>query len=135
MAFVHGKNTFISLDGDNLSAFTNTSTLTRTADTHDVTTYGKNSRVRTGGLLDGTASMGGIYDNTAGTGPRAVIEPLVGTTVELIRQPEGTGSGKPQDKVDVVVKSYVETNPVADMVTWTCELELSDDVDSTAQAA
>lgn len=135
MAFVHGKNTFISLDGDNLSAFTTTSQLEQNADSHDVTTYGKNSHVFAGGLKGGTATISGVYDNTAGTGPRAVIRPLVGSVVELIRQPEGAGSGKPQDKVDVLVQKYVETNPVADMVTWSCDLQLSDDVDSTAQPA
>lgn len=132
MAFVHGKNTVITLDGDDLSAFTNTSELTRTADSHDTTTYGKETHVYEGGLQDGTASLGGIYDNSA-TGPRAIIEPLIGSKVVLIRQPEGAGSTLPQDSVTVLVTSYVETNPVADMVTWTCELQLSSAVDTTAQ--
>jgi hypothetical protein len=135
MAFVHGKDTFISLDGDNLSAFCNTSSLTRSADSHDVTTYGQDNHVYKGGLGDGTCSIGGIYDNTGATGPRAVLEPLVGTVVVLIRQPEGTGASLPQDEVNVLVVNYVETSPVADMVTWTAELQLSGDVDSTAQSA
>jgi len=134
MTFVHGKNTFISLDGKDLSAYTDASELNQSADNHDVTTYGKNSHVKAGGLLDGKATMSGTYDNTAVTGPRAVIKPLLGTTVPLIRQTEGVGAGKPQDTVDVVVTGYVETNPVADMVKWSCEMELSDDVDSTPQA-
>jgi len=133
MSFVHGKDTYISLDGDDLSAFTNTSDLTRGADEHDVTCYGKQDHVVTGGLGKGQASMGGIYDNTA-TGPRAVIEPLIGTVVDLVRRPAGTGSGKPQDSVDVLVLEYVETNPVADMVSWTCKFTLSDAVTTTAQA-
>jgi hypothetical protein len=133
MAFVHGKNTFISLNGSDLSPFTNTSTFGRGADSHDVTTYGKNDHVFEGGLGLNTASMGGIYDNSA-TGPRDVIEPLVGTVVTLIRRPEGTGTGKPQDSVSALVTSYVETNPVADMVTWSCELQPSDAVTSTNQA-
>lgn len=133
MTFVHGKDTFISLDGDNLSTYTNTSELTRGADKHDVTTYGKNDHVFTGGLGNNSASMSGIYDNTASTGPRAVIEPLVGTVVTLIRRPEGTGSGKPQDSVSVLVEEYVETSPVADMVTWSVKLQCSDAVTSTTQ--
>jgi hypothetical protein len=133
VAFQHAKSTFISLDGDNLSPYTNTSELKREADSHDVTTYGKNDHVFSGGLGKGGASLGGIYDNTAVTGPRAVIEPLIGTVVELIRQPEGPGAGKPQDKVDVLITSYVETNPVADMVTWSVDLQLSDSVDTTPQ--
>ncbi len=133
MAFTHGKDTFISLNAANLSTFVNTSELSREADEHDVTTYGKAAHVVQGGLLGGKASMAGIYDNTAGTGPRAVIRPLIGTVVTLIRRPEGTGAGKPQDSASVHVKSYVETNPVADMVAWSCEMTLSDVVTSTTQ--
>ena len=134
MAFIHGKDTVVTLDGDDLSAFANQSELSRSSDSHDVTTYGNDSHVYTGGLLDGTASISGIYDNTASTGPRAVIEPLLGTVVTLIRQPEGAGTGKAQDSVSVLVTRYVETNPVADMVTWSVELQLSGDVTTTAQS-
>jgi hypothetical protein len=135
MAFIHGKNTFVSLDGDDLSAFANQSELARMGDSHDVTTFGQDSHVKQGGLLDGTSTMSGVYDNTAATGPRAVIAPLIGTVVPFIRQPEGTGASLPQDSVDVLVTGYTETNPVADMVTWSVEMELSGDVDSTAQSA
>jgi hypothetical protein len=132
MAFVHGKNTFISLNGSDLSPFTNTSTFGRGADTHDTTCYGATDHAFEGGLGINTFSMGGIYDSTA-AGPRDVIEPLVGTTVTLIRRPEGTGSGRPQDSVSVVVNGYVETSPVADMVTWSCEVTPSGAVTSTNQ--
>jgi len=125
MTFVHGKNTFISLNGSNLSTFCNTSSITRSADSHDVTTYGADDHSYQGGLKDGTASIGGIYDNTAGSSPKAVVEPLVGSVVSLIRRPEGTGAGKPQTVVNVLVLNYVETSPVADMVTWTAELQKS----------
>jgi len=133
VAFIHGKDTFISLNGSNLSPYTNTSELGREADEHDVTTYGQTTHIVQGGLLGGAASMSGIYDNTAGSGPRAVIRPLIGTNVTLIRRPEGTGTGKPQDSVTVHVKSYKETNPVADMVAWESELTLSGPVTSTVQ--
>jgi len=133
MSFIHGKNTFISLNGADLSPYVDTSDLKRGSDEHDLTTYGKSAHVVGGGLLNGSGSMSGIYDNTAGTGPRAVIRPLIGTTVTLIRRPEGTGVGKPQDSGTVLVKSYVETNPVADYVKWSCEMTLSDTVTSTTQ--
>ena len=133
MAFVHAKDTFISLNGVNLSAFCDTSELGRSPDIHDVTTYGKLAHVKKGGLLDGKGSIGGTYDNTAG-GPRRTIEPLIGQTVVLVRRPEGTGSGKPQDTMDVVVGEYVETNPVADMIKWSLALEISDDVTTADQA-
>lgn len=135
MARVHSKNTVVKLDDNDLSVYCTNSEIARKSDIHDVTTYGKNSHVKDGGLFDGTAKLEGIYDSTAVSGPRAVIEPLIGTTVPFVRQIEGTGSGKPQDSVDVVVAGYTESAPVADMVKWSCDLELSDDVDSTAQSA
>lgn len=134
MAFKHGKDTVVKLNAKDLSAYTNTSNFEKNSGSHDVTCYGKGAHVFNGGLLGGTGSMGGVYDNTAVSGPRAAIEPLVGTNVTFIRQPEGTGSGKPQDSVNVLVTKYTETNPVADMVTWQCDMQFSDVIDSTAQA-
>lgn len=133
MAFVHGKDTEITLGGDDLSAFANSSDLTDKADKHDVTTYGKQRHVYQGGLGDGEANISGIYDNGA-AGPREIIKPLIGTVVTLIRRPEGTGAGLPQDVVDVLVEEYVETNPVADMISWSVKLQLSDDLDDTPQS-
>lgn len=135
MATVHTKVTVVTIDGDDISQYVDASDLKRTADSHDVTTYGKNAHVKAGGLFDGTSSISGFYDTTAGTGPRAVLRPLLGTVVELIIKPEGTGSGKPQDKVDVLVGEYTETAPVADYRKWSIALELSDEVDSTPQPA
>jgi len=135
MGFIHGKVTFVSLDGDDLSGFGTSCEFTRSADSHDVTTFGKDSHVKQGGLFDGSATIEGIYDNTESTGPRGVIEPLIGTNVELVHQPEGAGAGLPQDVCDVLVQEYTESSPVADMVTWSVSLELSDDVDTTAQSA
>jgi hypothetical protein len=132
MTFVHGKSTYISLNGVDLSAYTTTSQLERTADKHDVTTYGQLTHVYNGGLTDGTATMSGVYDNGA-SGPRASIKALIGTTCTLVRRPDGTGSGKAQDSVTVLVEKYTETNPVADMVTWACDMQLSGAVTTTAQ--
>lgn len=134
MAFVHGKNAKVSLDGDDLSVYANNVELEQEAEALDVTTFGKNSKVFAGGLKEGTATIEGIYDGTASTGPAAVVRPLLGTTVEMIYQPEGTGSGKPTHTVDVVVTNYSETAPVAEMITWSAEVQLSDDVATTTQA-
>lgn len=134
MAEVHNKLTYVSLDGDDLSPFLNDSDWTRSPDVSDLTTYGKDNKVYKGGLGDGSTDLSGKYDDTAGTGPRAVIEPLVGTNVTLVYRPEGTGTGKPQRSVDVVVGEYKETAPVAGYRMWTVKLQHSDDVTSSTQA-
>lgn len=131
---IHGKHTEVELDGEELTQYCNNSQLEITSDSHDVTTYGKNAHVFSGGLLGGTATVSGFYDSTALTGPRAVIMPLIGTVVPFVHRPEGTGAGKPQDVVDALVIKYNQTHPVADMVTWSIDLQLSDSVDSTPQA-
>jgi hypothetical protein len=133
MAFKHGRDTYLSLNGSDLSAYCNTSELEVGSDEHDVTTYGKDDHVFAGGLLNGKATMGGIYDDGV-AGPKAVIEPLIGTVVTLIRRPLGTGSGLKQESLSVLVKSYKETNPVADMIAWTCEMTKSDAITRTTQA-
>jgi len=132
MTFVHGKNTYISLNGVDLSAFVTTSQIEKTADKHDVTTYGRDDHVYSGGLKDGTVTMSGIYDNGA-SGPRATIQALIGQTCTLVRRPDGTGSGKAQDSLTVLVEKYVETSPVADMVTWSCDMQKSGAITTTAQ--
>jgi hypothetical protein len=132
MAFVHGKDTYVSLDGDDLSVFTDASEFSVESDEHNVTTYGKSAHVFQGGLTKGSFKCSGTYDNTA-VGPKAIIEPLIGTNVTLVRRVEGTGSGLPQESVDCLVKGYTETNPVADMVKWEAECTLSDTITRSTQ--
>ena len=127
MGFVHGKNANITLDDNDLSAFASKVEFEVEAEAHDTTTFGKAFKNYSGGLKDGTVSVEGIYDGTATTGPRAVIEPMLGTTVECVYAPEGTGTGRTVRTFDVVVTKYKESAPVADMITWTCELQMSED--------
>lgn len=134
MSKQHGKDTVVLVDSKDISQYTNTSSKTFAAMIHDLTTYGNDSQVNAGGLLTNAATIGGWYDTQAGTGPRAVLLPLRGQTVTFIHRPEGTGSGKPQDSFSVVVGQYVETSPVADYVSWTCDLTGSGDADHTAQS-
>lgn len=131
--FVHGRRTWVSLNGIELWVYITTSQVEKNSDKHDVTTYGKDDHVYSGGLRDGAITMSGIYDSTASVGPRAVIEPLRGTVVQFIHRPEGAGTGKPQDKVNVLVEKFVQTHPVADMITWSCDLQPSDAFDTTPQ--
>lgn len=132
MAFIHGKGTVFKLNGVDLSGFCKQSEVTIAADEHDVTAYGASGHAFQGGLENDKVTVSGTYDSGV-TGPRKVIRPLIGTNVVFIRQPEGAGSGKPQDTGTVHVKSYVETNPVADMIAWSAELTVSGVVNSAAQ--
>lgn len=132
MARAHSRDTVIIINGSDLSVFCDDSTFGRKADKHDVTTYGKDDHVYDGGLGDGSASASGIYDTTA-AGPSAVLKPLRGTVVPLIRRVEGTGAGKPQEAMSVLVEEYVETAPVAGFVAWSVTLQPSDAIIDSVQ--
>src|SRR5262245_2355591 len=123
MPQVHGKNTVVIINGVNISTHVKTSEFTRSKDTHATTTQQPPGHAHAAGLSDNAFTMSGVYDNTAGTGPRAVLQPLSdsGALVTLIRRPDGTGAGKAQDQVSVIVEKYVETNPVNDMVAWAAD--------------
>lgn len=127
MSFTHGKNTVVIFNGTDISQFTKNTDWEETADSHDTTCYGKNSHVFQGGLKTGKASLSGIYDDTA-TGPYDIVRPQRGNVVSLVYRPEGTGSGKPQETVNVLVTSWKQSAPVADMIQWTAEFTFSDDI-------
>lgn len=132
MATVHSKNTYISIATVDISAYCNTSEFDRGADEHDVTCYGANDHVVAGGLGTGKFTFGGVYDDGS-SGPRDTIEPLIGTVVAMVRRVEGTGTGKPSDAFNMLVKSYKESSPVADVVRWSAEGTVSGAVTSTNQ--
>jgi hypothetical protein len=133
MTFVHGRLTVVKLGAKDLSAYTKNTEWSREADAHDTTAYGATAKQYNGGLLDGTVTISGTFDNTVTTGPKDSVEAIIGTNVTFIYQSEGTGSGKPQKSVTVLVKTYKQTAPVADMVSWEADLQMSGAVDQTPQ--
>jgi hypothetical protein len=128
----HSKLTVIVIAANDVSTFCTDSNCEQSSGTEDVTTYGKNAVVKDPTLLDGAFGCSGKYDS-AGTGPRAVLKPLIGTKVNVKYRPEGTGTGLPQDSFDAVITKYTETAPVAGYRLWSLETEPSDTWDSTAQ--
>jgi hypothetical protein len=133
----HGKDTVVKVNSVDLSQYTNESELPRGTDTHDTTHYGDDAHEFDAGLNTATFTMGGTYDSTASTGPRAalLIVYALNAAVPVIRQPEGTGSGKPQDSFNAILTNYTESNPVADMIKWKADFQVTGDINAAAQAA
>lgn len=135
MTAVRGTKTFQSVNGKDLSAFTDTSEFSRTGGAEDISGYGTDADVYGGTTTGGTLTISGKYDDGNVNGPSAVLDPLVGqeTPVAWIRRREGTGTGKPQQSGLAVVTKYVETAPRSGYVAWAAELQLSGPVAKTVQ--
>lgn len=132
MPTTHSKKTVVIIAGNDISTVTTDSNRKRGAGTEDNTTYGKDDIVKDPTQRTGEFGCNGkYYDGPAG--PRAILDPLVGTKVNIKYRPEGTGSGLPQDSFDAVITGYEETAPVAGYRLWTLTTEPSDAWDTTPQ--
>lgn len=134
MSAVHGKGMVLKVATNDISTYCTSSKLTRKGDSNEITGYGKNSHVYAGGgLKGGTFTCEGWYDNTTTTGTHDVFTGMEGTIMAIIRQPEGTGSGKQQQSFDGLLDTYDETAPVNDIIRWSASFTVSDDIDDTDQ--
>ena len=124
MAKKHGKETTITIDGNDLSPYLSSSDFNRSGAADEVTSYGEDDRTYIGGLKGSTFSFSGFYDDTT-TGPPDVLVPLVATIVPVIRQTEGVGSGLPNEAFSGVLTSYSESNPIDGVVTISGEITVS----------
>lgn len=134
MSKMHGKNTVITVDTNDISPYCKTSTYTRSAKNHDSTGYGVDDEDYEPGLRGGKFVMGGRYDNTATVGPRNALHGKVGTKIAIVRQVEGAGTGLPQDAFNMTLDQYVETSPHDDLVDWSAEGTIAGGVTTTAQS-
>lgn len=62
MAFVHGKNATLSIDGTAITAYTDTVSLSRDVDTAEVTVFGNSDKAYIAGLNGATISCSGPWD-------------------------------------------------------------------------
>jgi hypothetical protein len=132
VATSHGRLTKITVATKDISPYCKTSNYEMAADVHDTSGYGATNKRKAGGLKDGKFTCGGTYDNTALVGPRIVLHGQEGNTLAIVRNVEGTGTGKPNDAFNAVLAKYNESNPVDDMVTWSADFEIDGPVTTTA---
>lgn len=126
MAFSHGKDATLSVDGSDISAYTDNVSFSRDLDTAEVTAFGDDDKEFLGGLRGATLTASGSYDNTSSTGSDAVLHGAFdGATVAWSYSPDGgtvTYSG------NAFVTSYQVSAPVSDKVSWSASLTISGSV-------
>jgi hypothetical protein len=134
MTFISGENTVVTLNGSDLSVYTNSTDFTDSTEVYDTTCYGSTRKTKKAGIGDGQVTISGFHDDGV-AGPRAIIKPLKAAraAVTFVFRPEGTGSGLPQSSVSVIVASYKESDPVAGMITWEAQLDMTGALTETDQ--
>ncbi len=130
--FVHGKSTDFELDDTGGTSRSLANTLTsvdfpETIDTGEVTAFGATSKAYLVGLRDATISVSGLWDATI-DGYIIGTEPATRT---FIFGPAGSTGGNVKYTGECILTSYSISNPVADVVTYSLDLQVTGDVTRT----
>ena len=115
MAFVHGSNSYISVDAVNISPYTDSVDHDRSVDTAETSAFGDDDKTFIAGLEDGRFGLGGHWDATADAALHGTFD---GAVVEIIYGPAGNGSGAVSYTANCLVTGYSQSSPVGDKVTW-----------------
>jgi hypothetical protein len=141
--FRHGKLSAVLWAGIDLSSYLNEASVSQDLEPAETTTFGGNAKTYIPGLLDGTASLSGLFDGTTG----AVDEVMSGIGAEapaavIVAVSGGRVVGRRALLFQAHEASYEVSSPVADMVTIAVEAQATGGVRagyiagvSTAQAA
>ncbi len=97
---------------------------------NEVTALGDGGARFIPGLEDVTIVLAGIFDNTATSGPDAVLGPLRthGSAVDFEYGPEGSGSGEVKYSGTCWVLSYDLRSRVGNRVEWSARLQVENTV-------
>jgi hypothetical protein len=127
MAAAHGKDSVITIATQNISPYVKTVDFNRSQDANDTTTKGAEGKTYRAGLTDGEIRLTGLWDDTATSGSRTVLQALLDseTTTTFEWGAEGNTTGMMKDSGAAVLTQYDESSPVDDMVAFTATLKIS----------
>ena len=93
---------------------------------NEVTALGDSGAKFIPGLEDATVALSGIFDDTATTGPDAVLGPLRthGSAVDFEYGPEGSGSGDVKYSGTCWVLTYELRSRVGNRVEWSAVVQV-----------
>ena len=133
MAFRHGKNAVLKLDNSSgslvdLSAYLDEISMPRSIETGETTTYGTSAKTYITGLSDATISLSGKFDSTADAHFSGILSALLAGTIDSVSfeyGKEGSASGRVKYSGEALLTSYEVSSPVADVVTFSAELQVT----------
>lgn len=135
MAFVHGKNAEVTVNGTSLTAFSDTADLSIDVDTTETSVFGTTWKTSLPGLVGASFSIAGNYDPTVTTGPAAVLIGCIngGVPVAVVHKPGGTAAGQRTNSFNAIITSYSESSSVGDKVTFSADAIVTGAVTPTQQ--
>ena len=136
MAQAHGKDSYFSVEDSaattlrNITPYIKSIDFNRSNDANDTTTKGAEGKTYRPGLTDGEIRLTGLWDNTASTGSKTVLQSLIGVEVTTGFEygPQGNTAGQDKYSGECICTQYDESSPVDDMVAFTATLKISGDV-------
>jgi len=128
MAFVAGKNVTVTLDAVSVTDFCSSISITRNADTLDVTNFGDSDRQFIQGLRSCTINLSGFFDNTATTGEDAKLNALLNGGVAFTFSILFTGTPNRTYSGNCFVSSLETSGDVAEVTAFSVSLQATGSV-------
>lgn len=123
MAFSHGKNTKVAFGGHNLTTYFNEASLSGAAETAQTSTFTASAHTYVVGLTDGTISLGGLFDGSAGAVDEALQQTL-GVEDQYVMVLPGGDSGSARALfAKCEGTSYEISSPIGDVVSVSAEFQ------------
>ena len=121
MAFVHGKDSYFKVASTDLSAYLNSISVSRSADTAETTTFSSGTKTFIAGLKDATITPSGMFDATV----YSTIAGWLGTSQTWEYGPAGSGSGKVKVSGSGIVTAVEMASAVGEAVTANITVQVS----------
>lgn len=126
MAKHHGKDSTFSIDAVDLTTFLDSITMPEAIDVAETSTMGQDAKTYIEGMSSGTISLSGRWDETASTGPDAVLSGLKGGGATVfVYGPAGDASGAVTYTGDAILTGYSRTSPIGDVVAFTADFQIT----------
>jgi hypothetical protein len=132
MAMYHGKGLVFKVDDSAstlqpLTAYVDSVDLDSSVEMGETTTAGVEDKTFVSGQAEHDLSISGKWDDTASTGPDAVLAGIIGkeTTSTFEFGPSGSGAGKVKYSGECFLTGYKRSAPTGGVVTFTADFKVS----------
>ena len=122
MAFVHGKNTYLSFGTVNLTPYLNNVDANRDVATADTTVFGVSGAQFLNGNTTSTYSATGLFDIAVAS---ALAAYNGGTANTLTYAPAGTAAGNAKETSSAILSGYNKTGSVSEAVGLSLSFQVS----------